>query len=84
MRLPKVEKIKKENKTIDDLLKWNKEVTDLISNVNNAVDVELICEDFKIFNPMNEKLVSNESFPRINKLKAGLFDDEKFTRYMSP
>jgi hypothetical protein len=36
INLPKVETIRKENKSIDDLLAWNREVTTLVSNMQNA------------------------------------------------
>lgn len=52
--------------------------------MTNAHTVEIICEDFKIFNPMNDKLVTNATFPLIEKLTAGIFDEERFTRYIGP
>jgi hypothetical protein len=33
---------------------------------------------------MNDKLVSNATFPLIQKLTAGIFDEERFTRYIGP
>ena len=79
-----METIQKENKSIDDLLNWNREVTQLVNNVNYAREVEIICEDFKIFNPLNEKLVSNSTFPNIERFRVGLLDDEKFPKYETP
>ena len=62
LHIPKIENIKKESKSIDDLLNWNREVSTLVSNVPNAIRVEIICDDFKIFNPLNDKLISNSTF----------------------
>ena len=62
LHIPKIENIKKESKSIDDLLNWNREVSTLVSNVPNAISVEIICDDFKIFNPLNDKLISNSTF----------------------
>ena len=84
INLPKVETIRKENKSIDDLLAWNREVTTLVSNMPNAHQVEITCEDFKIFNPLNDKLVQNTTFPYIHSLTAGVFDEERFTRFIGP
>jgi len=83
LKLPKVENIRKENKSIDDLLNWNREVTQMVGNMPNATDVDINCEDFKIFNPLNDKLVSIHTFTNLKTLKAGVFDDERFTRYIS-
>ena len=84
LKIPKVENIRKENKSIDDLLNWNREVTTMIGSMQNATDVDINCEDFKIFNPLNDKLVSTHTFYQLRSLKAGIFDDERFTRYISP
>ena len=63
LTLPKVELIKKPNKSIDDLLTWNREVKYVLSLAARIVSLDLTCNDFKIFNPLNEKLISRDSFP---------------------
>jgi hypothetical protein len=55
----------------------------MVGNMVNATDVDINCEDFKIFNPLNDKLVSIHTFTNLKSLKAGVFDDERFTRYIS-
>ena len=84
VRLLKVEKINKKNKSIDDLLLWNSRVTDMIAGASaNIRHFSLICEDFKIFNPLNERLISSETFSCLESYTCGMLDDEKFPRFIS-
>ncbi|CDW75705.1 UNKNOWN [Stylonychia lemnae] len=83
IKIPKVENIRKENKGIDDLLTWNKEVQFLINNLSSAQNIQIVCQDFKIFNPLNEKLVGNSTFNNIKKYDVGIFDEEKFPKFIT-
>lgn len=46
--------------------------------------MEIVCKDFKIFNPLNDKLISDSTFPKLQTFKVGLLDDEKFPKFISP
>lgn len=78
LQIPKVEQIKKESKTIDDLLNWNREVKFILGQSQSLLELDFNCHDFKIFNPLNEKLISSGSFPRLRKYSVGIFDEGKF------
>lgn len=85
VRIPKVDKIRKEKKSIEDLLRWNGEVTRILRDGHDSLlELELSCNDFKVFNPFNEKLISCESFTRLRKYTAGVFDEDKFPKFLSP
>jgi hypothetical protein len=63
LNIPKVERINKEKKTIEDLLTWNREVQAILKSCcDNVIELDLSCADFKIFNPLNEKLITSQSF----------------------
>lgn len=83
LRVQKVESIRKECKTIDDLLQWNAEVLAVVQRSPHARDVSIVCEDFKIFNPLNERLLSASTFRQCQRLKLGMLDEERFSRYLS-
>ena len=81
LNIPKVEHIKKENKSIDDLLTWNREVKFVLGQPSQALtELSLSCHDFKIFNPLNERLISKDSFPYLRKYSVGVFDVDKFPK----
>jgi len=83
LKVQKVELIPKECKTIDDLLHWNGEVLEVVQRSPHARDVSIVCEDFKIFNPLNERLLSASTFRQCLRLKLGILDEERFSRYLS-
>jgi hypothetical protein len=84
IHLPKIEKIKKKQKQIEDLLRWNREVSNMLrSPAHSLLKLELKCDDFKIFNPLNEKLLSNQSFAQLQIFEAGVFDENQFPRSLS-
>jgi hypothetical protein len=74
--LPQIEKIKKQNKTIDDLLRWNQEVSSVLRQpMHTLLKLSLMCADFKIFNPLNDKLISRDSFSQLQEYQCGTFED---------
>ena len=72
------------NKTIDDLLNWNREVKYLLSLSKSLLELDLTCHDFKIFSPLNERLISSETFPQLRSYSAGIFEQDKFPKLISP
>ena len=78
--IPKVEQVKKANKTIDDLLTWNREVKFILNQAQRLTELDFSCHDFKIFNPLNEKLISCEQFPYLRHYSVGVFDEDKFPK----
>lgn len=48
------------------------------------LELDFSCHDFKIFNPLNERLVSRESFPALRKYTVGIFDADKFPKQIGP
>ena len=84
IHLPKVDQINKKDKTIDDLLSWNGAVTTMLAQASLCLDhLELICNDFKIFNPLNERLINRESLPHLRSYKCGMLDEDRFPRLIS-
>lgn len=82
--VPKVESIKKENKTIDDLLNWNREVSQLVNSLGNIEHLDIQCSEFKIFNPLNDKQIGDSTFSKIKSYSVGILEEDKFSRFISP
>lgn len=80
LNIPKVEEIKKERKSIDDLLTWNREVKYFLGQSHSLLELDFNCHDFKVFNPLNEKLISSTSFSQLRKYSVGVFDEDKFPK----
>jgi len=71
IKIPKVEK------TIDDLLTWNRQVSNILATSSQTLlDLSLVCLDFKVFNPINEKLLNSQSFTHLRAYTVGMFNDE--------
>ena len=50
---------------------------------NQLIELDLNCHDFKIFNPLNEKLISSTSFYQLRKYTCGMFDADKFPKFIN-
>jgi hypothetical protein len=84
LSIPKVEKINKANKSIEDLLTWNREVQAILKSCSfYLTELDLSCADFKIFNPLNEKLINFQSFSQLRKYTCGVFEEDKFPKTLS-
>ena len=53
------------------------------STSNQLIELDLNCLDFKIFNPLNEKLISSSTFYQIRKYRCGMFDTDKFPKFIN-
>ena len=50
--------------------------------MDTLLQLELNCDDFKIFNPLNDKLISRDSFNQLREYKCGIFE-ENFPKTIS-
>ena len=80
LTIQKVENIPKNDKTIDDLLDWNQRITEFIHGCSERVRrFEILCHDFKIFNPfvkflliISKPIIANIQIPNNNKNKNNI------------
>ena len=45
--------------------------------------LSLVCPDFKIFNPLNERLINRDSFPNLEFYHFGQIDEERWPKVIS-
>jgi len=84
LEIARLDRIKKENKTLQDLLDWNKDVQDLMGRIPQVEELSIKCHDFKIFNPLSEKFLCDTNFERLRALKIGQLESDSFPKQLHP
>ena len=75
---------KSRRKTVDDVLRWNAAIGQILHGASHcASKVRLHCSDFKVFNPINPRLLNMRTFHCLTHLDIGLLTEALFPNDLS-
>lgn len=84
IKLPLATKIDVPNLTLDHLLTFHNSLTQLMPPLANCLThLTLLCPDFKLFNPLNERLINRNTFPLLEYYHLGYMDEERWPKLIS-
>ena len=84
LHLPLASDIKVPNLTLDSLLAYHTSLAQMLPPLRvSLLELTLICPDFKLFNPLNERLINKNTFPNMVSYHFGQMDEERWPKLIT-